>query len=563
MEDRVKHSIISITVIMMGLISQLVFPAETRVLLITQQFLNLPVSNEVPKVRLQIKNNGELFRVFDIQLAERDPQYWVFVDVSGLKGESISVSLKNYEQKHKGMAEIYQADHIAGEDSLYHEKLRPQFHFTSKRGWNNDPNGLVYHEGEYHLFYQHNPYGTKWGNMHWGHAVSPDLIHWVELGDALFAQEKYTIFSGSAVIDHHNSSGFQRGKEKVMVAAYTAHWDDRKSNSFQDQHIAYSTDRGRTWKMYENNPVIGIQEEKWNTRYNRDPKIFWYKPDAHWVMALYEQIGISIYSSDNLKDWVYQSHVEGFYECPELFELPVDGDPTNTKWIMYSGAGSYAIGEFDGKNFNWESGKHWYTDGALYAAQTFNNIPASNGRRIQIGWGRIESPGMPFNQLMLFPTEFTLRTTSRGLRLYCEPVEEIEQLHTKKYQWQNLFLDELNDKLKDFNGELLHIKCELETVDSQKFGMIVHGNKLVYDIGGGNLFNGFPYSLAANSKSLYMEVLVDRTSIETFLDHGAFCSVMAKDLKSDNKGIQFWSVGRTPTIFIKNLEVYELKSIWE
>ena len=139
---------------------------------------------------------------------------------------------------------------------------------------------------------------------------------------------------------------------------------------------------------------------------------------------------------------------------------------------------------------------------------------------------------------------------------------EIEKLHKKKYQWQNLLLDEINVQLKDFKGELLHIKCELETVDSQQFGMIVYGNRLVYDIGNGDRFNGFPYALTAGGKSLYMEILVDRTSIGTFLDHGALYSVMAKDLTTEDSGVQFWSVGTTPTIYINNLEIYTLRSIW-
>ena len=549
--------------LIIGLYFGFVKADNCRKLSINKNYLNLPVSNQSPMVRMQIKNDDQLFRVFDIRLAEKEPQYWVFVDVRDLRGESVYLSLVDYDEDHKGLDAVNQDDRIAGQDSLYKERLRPQFHFTTRRGWNNDPNGMVYYDGEYHLYYQHNPYSTRWGNMHWGHAVSQDLIHWKELDDALYSQEKYTIFSGSAVVDPNNSSGFQTGEEKVLIAAYTANWDDKKNKSYQEQHIAYSNDRGRTWTMYDKNPVIGVQEEKWNTRYNRDPKIFWYQPGRHWVMALYEQIGISIYTSDDLKEWTYQSHTEGFYECPELFELAVDDDPDNTQWVMYGGSGSYVIGDFDGKIFTWESGKHWYTDGALYAAQTFNNIPKSDGRRIQIGWGRIESPGMPFNQLMLFPTKFSLRTTAKGIRLFCDPIKEIERLHIKKYQWQNLSLHEMNEKLKDFKGELLHIKCELETVDSQKFGMVVHGNRLIYDIGKGNLFNGFPYSLAPNGKSLYLEVLVDKTSIETFLDHGAFCSVMVKDLEADEKGIQFWSVGRTPTIFIRNLEIFELKSIWD
>jgi len=535
---------------------------QTVEIVVNKSYLNLPVSNEAPSVRLAIFKEDQLYRVFDIHLAVKNPEYWVFLDVSNLKGEKIFLAIEDHPQKHFGLDLIFQDDKIVDQENLYKEKWRPQFHFTSRRGWNNDPNGLVYYDKEYHLFYQHNPYGTMWGNMHWGHAVSNDLIHWREIGEALIAQENYTIFSGSAVIDQNNTSGFQKGNEKVIVAAFTANWNKDDGKSFQQQHLAYSNDRGRTWEMYDQNPVIGIQEEKWHTRYNRDPKVFWYQSGGFWVMALYEQLGISVYTSNNLKDWTYQSHTEGFYECPELFALAVDGDPTQKKWVMLGASGSYVIGGFDGRQFTWESGKHWYIDGALYAAQTFNNIPAADGRRIQIGWGRIASPDMPFNQMILFPTELTLRRTPGGIRLFCEPVREIERLHEKKYHWQNLTHPEINEQLKNFKGELLHIKCDLETVDSQQFGLILHGNRLIYDIGNGDRFNGFPHALAANSKSLHMEILVDRTSIETFLDHGALYSSMAKDLTRNEKGLQFWSVGSTPTIFIKNLEIYPLKSIW-
>jgi len=536
---------------------------QTVEIVVTRSYLNLPVTNQAPAVRLAIFQEDRLSRIFDIHLSEKDPDYWVYIDVSKIKGQKLYLTLVDHPQKHFGLDLIFQDDEIVNQDILYKEKWRPQFHFTSRRGWNNDPNGLVFYNNEYHLFYQHNPYGTMWGNMHWGHAVSKDLIHWNEIGEALFAQKDFTIFSGSAVVDRENSSGFQTGAENVLVAAFTANWDNRAGRSFQQQHLAYSNDRGRTWQMYDHNPVLGVQEEKWNTPYNRDPKVFWFAGGGHWVMALYEQIGISIYTSQNLKDWTYQSHTEGFYECPELFELVVDSDPARRKWVIMSASGSYVIGDFDGKKFIWESGKHWYTDGALYAAQTFNNIPAADGRRIQIAWGRIASPDMPFNQMMLFPTSLSLRTTPDGLRLFCEPVKEIEKLHKKKYQWQNLSLRDINEQLNEFRGELLHIKCELETVDSQQFGLIVHGNRLIYDIGNGDRFNGFPYSLAAGSKSLYMEILVDRTSIETFLDHGALYSSMAKDLTRNENGLQFWSVGSTPAIFIKNLEIYPLKSIWQ
>lgn len=533
---------------------------RTREIKITKKYLNFPVNNSDKHVRMKIIADDKNWRLFDIQLAESDPQYWVFADVSELAGKSVLLKMDGDAVASKGFQQIYQDDRIAGEDSLYREQLRPQFHFSTRRGWTNDPNGLVYYDGEYHLFYQHNPYSTKWGNMHWGHAVSTDLIHWQELADALVMDEQYSIWSGSAVIDSNNTAGFQTGNEKPLVAAFSGDVEDK--HQLQVQCIAYSNDRGRTWTKYNRNPVIGDRRKIWGTRNIRDPKVFWYKAGGYWVMALYEQLGNSIFTSDNLKDWTFRSHTEGFYECPEMFELPVDGDPNNTKWIMYSASGSYVIGEFDGEKFSWESGKHWYKDGPLYAAQTFNNIPESDGRRIQMAWGRIASPGMPFNQMMLFPTELTLRTTTRGVRLFCEPIKEIEQLHTKEYQWQNMSLNDINEKLEAVQGKLLHIKCEIENIDAQKFGLIIDGNRLIYDVGNGDRFNGFPYSLQPDSNSLTMEILVDKTSIETFLDHGALYSIMAKDLKAKKKGVRIWTNGSNKRLLVRNMQVFELKSIW-
>jgi len=529
---------------------------------ITKTVLNFPVNHNDDMVKIEILMPGDGYRSFDINLALSDPQYWVFMDVSEWIGSTAKISVRNYDGLHSGLGKIYQANEIAGQDSLYREKLRPQFHFTSKRGWNNDPNGLVYYDGEYHLYYQHNPYSVYWGNMHWGHAVSTDLIHWKELHKALYPDELGTMFSGSAVVDWNNTAGFQTDKDKVIVAAYTAHKELEEDGVLEVQCIAFSNDKGRTFTKYEKNPVIGDRRDKWNSSNIRDPKVFWYEPGQHWVLVLFEQVGNSIYTSYNLKDWTYQSHIEGFWECPELFECSVDDDPNLTKWVMYGASGSYLIGEFDGKTFTPESGKHWYHDGALYAAQTYNDSPESDGRRIQIAWGRIKSPGMPFNQMMLFPTEFSLRTTNKGVRLFCEPINEIEKLHVKKYKWQNLSSDQINKQLKKVNGDVLHIICELESITIPQFGIEIHGNRLKYDMNG-NKFNDFPYSLAPNSKSLYMEILVDRTSIETFLDHGAFCSVRARNLDVKEKGIRIFPGAARGGVLVRRMELYELKSIWE
>ena len=228
---------------------------------------------------------------FQIRLAQSQPDYWVFCDMSRYQGKELRIA---YPGDDATLGLIYQADEIAGQDSLYRESNRPQVHYTQRRGWNNDPNGLIYYDGEYHLFYQHNPFEREWENMHWGHAVSRDLIHWTELQEALYPDEHGTMFSGSAVIDYKNTSGFGKKGVPPMVAIYTAASSDR-----QVQCIAYSLDKGRTWTKYADNPVID-SKEKWNSQDTRDPKVFWHEPIKKWVMVLNERDGHSIYHSDDL-----------------------------------------------------------------------------------------------------------------------------------------------------------------------------------------------------------------------------------------------------------------------
>ncbi|MFW5773456.1 MAG: glycoside hydrolase family 32 protein, partial [Tangfeifania sp.] len=237
-------------------------------------------------------------------------------------------------------------------DEYYDELYRPQFHFTPEKNWHNDPNGLVYYDGEYHLFYQYNPHGKEWGYMHWGHAVSTDLVHWEHLPVALYPdensedKERCTAFSGSAIVDENNLLGKQQGEEKTLVAFYTS--------QHCGQRIAYSTDKGRTWKKYEGNPIIGYDE----TDDARDPKVFWHGPSEKYVMVLYRKTsedekskGVSVYTSENLVNWEWKSHVYGFYECPDLVPIQVKNRPEETKWVLFDGDGSYIIGNFDGEEF--------------------------------------------------------------------------------------------------------------------------------------------------------------------------------------------------------------------
>ncbi len=517
---------------------------------INKKYLNLPVSLTAERKKMTFKVEGQPDLSVVIRLAADKADYWVFKDMSSFKGKTVRIS---YEGNSEGLNQLYQDDVIAGQDSLYKETNRPQFHFTTRRGWINDPNGLIYYDGEYHLFYQHNPYEREWENMHWGHAVSKDLIHWEELPDALYPDHLGGMFSGSAVMDYNNTAGFNKGKTPAMIVAYTAAEPEK-----QVQAIAYSLDKGRTFTKYEGNPVID-SKHLWNSQDTRDPKVFWYNPGKHWVMVLNERDGHSIYTSANLKGWKYESHVTGFWECPELFELPVDGDPDNTKWVMYGASGTYMLGSFDGKAFTPEKGKYLYTTGSIYAAQTFANIP--NGRRIQIGWGRISHPGMPFNGMMLLPTELTLRTTKDGVRLFSNPIEEVNRLVDKSKRWENLNIDEANSAINEYdNNSLLRIRLTLILSHATSAGLDFKGQTLLnYDMNF-NTFNGVFYSPEdMTSMEISADIFIDKTSVEVFVDNGAYSCSFEKKPVDLEKGFTFWG----NNIKIKNLEISTLQSIWK
>jgi fructan beta-fructosidase len=265
----------------------------------------------------------------------------------------------------------------AADTAGYQEPYRPQFHFTPAQNWMNDPNGLVYYKGEYHLFYQHNPFGDTWGHMSWGHAVSRDLVHWQHLPVAIPEQGDELAFSGSAVVDHGNTSGFGTAEHPPMVAIYTAATPGKQS-----QALAYSTDKGRTWTRYAGNPVLDIGSSEF-----RDPKVFWYEPEQKWVMAVVmaAEHKVRLYSSKDLKSWTLMSDfgpanaVGGAWECPDLFPLQVDG---RTKWVLVvsinpggiagGSAGQYFVGDFDGTRFTADNVAGEYTPPAGELFQGFD-----------------------------------------------------------------------------------------------------------------------------------------------------------------------------------------------
>ncbi|GAB3657766.1 glycoside hydrolase family 32 protein [Echinicola sediminis] len=538
---------LGVIILLLSSISSLAGEIELK---ISKKYLNLPISHKEDRHKMTFQVPGQADQTVVIRLSTGEPDYWVFKDVSNLKGQTLTIS---YEGNEAGLSNIIQADQIEGAADLYQEKNRPQFHFTTQRGWINDPNGLLYYDGEYHLFYQHNPYEREWENMHWGHAVSKDLIHWEELPTALYPDHLGTMFSGSAVIDYDNTAGFNKKNTPAMVAAFTA-----ASPEKQVQGIAYSLDKGRTFTKYEGNPVID-SKHIWNSQDTRDPKVFWYGPGKHWVMVLNERDGHSIYNSSDLKQWEYKSHTTGFWECPELFELPIDGNPDNTKWVMYGASGTYMLGDFDGKEFTPTAGKYQFLSGPIYASQTFTNVP--NGRRIQMGWGQISHPEMPFKGMMMLPTELSLKETKKGPRLYNVPVKEASQLFTPIKQWESLTAEKANEALTSFSdSDELRIRTTIKLSHATSAGLNLFGQHLIdYDLNFTKLNGTFYSPEDPTNMEISADIYIDRTSIEVFIDGGALTLVMPRSPDTNNQeGFHFWG----NNITVQNLEVFDVKSIW-
>jgi fructan beta-fructosidase len=539
--------------VLAALESTLISAAEpygaTRELTIEKRYLLLPVKRGAPRRRMTVLLEGKVYREFEIELSAENPDFWAFLDLADIRGKEAMLHLQPAADS--DLNAVRQDDQPADPGTAYKEKLRPQFHFSPLRGWNNDPIGLVYYRGEYHLFFQHNPYGWDWGNMHWGHAISSDLVHWKQLPIALYPHTFGDwCFSGSAVVDKENTAGFKTGADDVIVAAYTS--------TGRGECIAFSNDRGRTFSDYAENPVV---------RHNgRDPKMIWYAPGKTWVMAVYDESdgkhSIAFHTSADLKHWTFQSRIEGFFECPELFELPVTRKPEQRKWVIYGGDGDYSIGRFDGKEFQVESGKHRFNRGNyFYASQTFNDIPTNDGRRIQIAWGRVTMPGMPFNQMMLFPNELTLRDTSEGVRMFAEPVKEIERLYASSFTRRDQPLASAQSTVADIRGELLDIRADLEIGSAQELGLVVRGIAVRYDVGKKELTaDKSAAPLSPQEGRIRLRILVDRTSLEIYANDGLVYMPIGVMPSADSKSVEVYARGGAARI--KLLEVHELNSAW-
>lgn len=450
----------------------------------------------------------------------------------------------------------------------FREPLRPQVHFTPPINWMNDPNGLVYVDGEYHLFYQYNPLGNSWGHMSWGHAVSPDLMHWEHLPLAIPETESEMAFSGCCVFDEANTSGLGTQDSPPMVAIYTGHGPGR-----QVQNVAYSLDRGRTWQASDKNPVLDVGLADF-----RDPKVFWHAPTERWVMVVSRAVErvLVFYGSENLTDWTELSRFgpagslnKPNWECPDLFELPMLADdgtplPGETRWVLEvdvgggaiaGGSGSeYFVGHFDGERFRAEQAARWVDYGRdFYAPVSWDNIPEDDGRRIWIGWmNNWETslvPTSPWRGAMSVPRTLALKRVAFNseepavITLVQQPVRELSTLRgdarslTTASGWPPTALTE--------PGELEDMPCELEVTiepaDARSAGLRIRTGEDEYTEIGYDRFDaavyvdrtksgnvGFHPAFAGRHRAparvvggvVKLRVVVDRSSVEVFVNDG-------------------------------------------
>lgn len=479
---------------------------------------------------------------------------------------------------------------------------RPLYHFTTDSNWINDPNGLVFYNGQYHLFAQYNPFADKWGHMSWAHAISSDLLAWKQLplaipeiqnGDSSVTM----IFSGSAVVDSFNTSGFGKDGQAPMVAIYTSHHDKNGKNLGQSQSIAYSLDEGKTWQQYANNPVLDIHITDF-----RDPKVFWYAPEKKWVMVVVKSLEYKaqLYASADLKKWNLLSefgnmgNTDKIWECPDLFPLKVEGT-NETKWVLSVSAGhpqkgfitvQYFIGNFDGKKFTADKLNYpLYIDYGkdFYAGVTYNNIPASDGRAIMIGWANSwnyakDIPTKGFRGAYNIPRTLTLRQTAEGVRLFQSPVIELDKYTENIYSNAVIELNSASKLLDSAKGTSLDISFTLDADANTTAGIHVfksgdeqttisynNASKTIsinrMKSGDTNFNTGFAsvetVQINNADKKIQLRILIDKSIVEVFVNDGAYVLSDLVFPKKNDGGIELFA--ENGKVVFSNISVKQVK----
>lgn len=527
----------------------------------TGHWLCFPVKQGAPRRAVTVRARGKTARRFEAELADGPPDWWAPLDVREWRGETLSVTVDGLPEGSRALEQLTQGDVVPGMGNLYQERLRPQFHFSARRGWLNDPNGLCFYGGQWHLFFQHGPFSWGGSAKWWGHATSRDLVHWTEVEEALAPDALGEMYSGSAVVDHGNTSGLGAHGKPPLVLVYTAAGDPFT------QCIASSVD-GRAFTKYAGNPVI-----KNITPGNRDPKVFWHGPTKCWVLALWVEQNrrntVHFLTSPDLKDWTPASVADGgpsgdgfLYECPDMFEMALDGDKHHPQWVLSAANGEYAVGAFDGRTFTPDAsrlpGPH---GGGFYAAQTFSDAP--HGRRIQIGWLQTATPGMPFNQSMSLPLEQHLVTTPDGPRLTWAPVKELEALRAHVHTRGAFTLAPGDaDPLAAIHGELLEIRAEFEPPAAGQVTFSVRGVAVVYDAKTQEIIvNGHHAPAPLQKGRQRLTIYADRTGLEVFAADGLAYVPVPINLNPDDTRLSVSAQGGP--IHFGHLDVYELRSAWK
>lgn len=472
--------------------------------------------------------------------------------------------------------------------TLYQEKYRPQFHFTPSKNWMNDPNGLVYKNGLYHLFFQHNPFGNVWGHMSWGHAISKDLIHWDELPVAIAEENGIMIFSGSAVLDKNNTSGFANAKNgQPLVAIYTGHTD-----TLQTQNLAFSNDDGLTWKKYAGNPVLNLHKKDF-----RDPNVFWYEPKQEWIMAVSLPIEheISFYASNNLKQWNHLSDFGprgdtiGVWECPDLMQVPVEGEKGKCKWVLFTSQNStmqYFVGEFDGTQFledHPSSTIHKQDHGTdYYASVAYHNT--TDKQPISIGWVNNweyanSIPTKPWKSAMSLPRKLSVKKQEGDWVLVQQPIGALTSLrgpvqHTTDKNVKQILL-------LPFSGSSYELSLLMQPKPNSVAGIrVAMGAYGYFEIGydskteqiyidRSHTVNDFNKKYAAIARSgtilkpengeIALRIFVDASIVEVYTADGTVVLTAQVFPEKTDKYIQLFSDGGVTQF--KNIRFWQMKSI--
>lgn len=497
---------------------------------VEKRYLILPIGYEARGKKLCLYRGGELVAEADLPLDTVCPDYELYWDLSARLGEELCLEIEPEIDFVPRFADEAPEGTVVGKPGgvSFDEKYRPQTRFSPQKGWMNDPNGLVYDGERYHLFFQHNPFSHRWSNMHWGHAVSDDLLHWEEKEPALSPDALGTIYSGSAVMDRENRSGLGKDGKAAMLLFYTAAGGtSRRSKGARfTQCLAYSTDGGKNFKKYPGNPVVSHREAE-----NRDPKVIYVPEISAYVMAIYlDGNRYALLRSENFLDWTFLQELTlpDDAECPDLYPLSWDGDPSARYWVFSGASDRYVIGSFSEGVFRplFETGRLHYGRNS-YAAQTFSDIPASDGRRIRLSWNTMQTPGTRFCCSLCTPCEMRLKKIGERPVLTAWPIREMRSLFLaeEKLALQNIGVGKRTLSRRAAKPQWMEF--EVETTSDALFSLSLFGERVEVNAAENTLSClGTVLPLGGMAGKMHFLLLADATGFEIFAGQGeAFSSL--------------------------------------